>query len=85
MGPKDDRRRTRSALKKKQCSICDQKNKKTYRPTARWVFMIFEDELLLNTRKGQSVEKQAMNIRQEHRIVLECLGPQFKKMYFLKI
>jgi transposase len=77
--------RVRSALKKKQCSIWDQKNKRTDRPTVRWVFMIFEDVLLLYTRKGQSVEKQAMNIREEHRIILDCLGPQFKKMYFLKI
>jgi len=75
--------RVRSALKEKQCAIWDQKNKRTDRPTVRWVFMIFEDVLLLYTKRGQDVEKQAMNIREEHRIVLECLGPQFKKMYFL--
>ena len=75
--------RVRSALKEKQCSIWDQKNKPTDRPTVRWVFMIFEDVLLLYTKTGQEIEKEAMNIREEHRIVLECLGPQFKKMYFL--
>ena len=74
--------RIRSALKEKKRSIWDQKNKKTARPTVRWVFMIFEDVLLLYTRKGQSIEKQAMNIREEHRIVLECLGPPFEKIYF---
>ena len=76
--------RIRSALKEKKQSIWDQKNKSTDRPTVRWVFMIFEDVLLLYTRKGQSIEKQAMNIREEHRIVLECLGSHFEKMYFLK-
>jgi transposase len=76
--------RIRSALKEKKRSIWDQKNKSTDRPTVRWVFMIFEDVLLLYTRKGQSIEKQAMNIRDEHRIVLECLGPQFEKIYFLR-
>jgi transposase len=76
--------RIRSALKEKKRSIWDQKNKSTDRPTVRWVFMIFEDVLLLYTRKGQSIEKQAMNIREEHRIVLECLGRQFEKMYFLR-
>ena len=75
--------RVRSALKEKQCSIWDQKNKPTDRPTVRWVFMIFEDVLLLYTREGRSVEKQAMNIREEHRIVLKCPGPQFQKIYFL--
>ena len=45
--------------------------------------MIFEDVLLLYTRKGQRIDRQAMNIRDEHRIVLRCLGPAFEKMYFL--
>ena len=51
--------RIRAALKDKECSIWNQKNKKTDRPTVRWVFMIFEDVLLLYTRKGQGVEKEA--------------------------
>ena len=55
----------------------------TDRPTIRWVSMIFEDVLLLYTRKGQGIEKKAMNIREEHRIVLRCLGPAYEKMYFL--
>jgi len=65
--------RTRRSLKEKKRSIWDQKNKSTDRPTVRWVFMKFVDVLLLYTRKGQSVKNQAMNIREEHRIVLECL------------
>ena len=73
----------RAALKDNECSIWDQKNRRTDRPTVRWVFMIFEDVLLLYTKKGQSVEKQAMNIREEHRIVLRCLGSAYEKMYFL--
>jgi len=77
--------RIRAALKDNKCAIWDQKNKRTDRPTVRWVFMIFEDVLLLYTRKGQSVEKQAMNIREEHRIVLRCLGPAYRKMYFLRL
>ena len=76
--------RIRTALKEKQRSTWDQKSKSTDRPTVRWVFMIFEDVLLLYTRTGQSVEKQAMNICEEHRIVLECLGSQFETMYFLR-
>ncbi len=37
----------------------------------------------LYIKRGQSVEKQAMNIREEHRIVLRCLGPAYEEMYFL--
>ena len=71
-----------AALKDNECSIWNQKNKKTDRPTIRWVFMIFEDVLLLYTRKGQSVEKKGMNIREEHRIVLRCLGSAYEKCIF---
>jgi transposase len=75
--------RVRNALKEKKQHIWNQKNKLTDNPTVRWVFMIFEDVLLLYTSTGQGVERQAMNIREEHRRVLECLGPTYEKMYFL--
>ena len=76
--------RLRAALADKERHIWDQKNKPTQRPTIRWVFMIFEDVLLLYTKRGQEIEKQAMNLREEHRVVLECLGPAYEKMYFLQ-
>ena len=75
--------RIRSALKDNDQHIWNQKKKPTDSPTVRWVFMIFEGILLLYTRKGQGIEKQAMNIQEEHRIVLRCLGPAYEKMYFL--
>ena len=75
--------RIRNALKDKGLHIWNQKNKPTDNPTVRWVFMIFEDVLLLYTRKGQGTEVQAMNMEDEHRIVLRCLGPAYEKMYFL--
>ena len=75
--------RIRRALKDNDEHIWNQKKKPTSNPTARWVFMIFEDILLLYTRTGQGVEKQGMNIREEHRIVLRCLGPAYEKIYFL--
>ena len=75
--------RIRAALQDNDAYIWNQKNKKTDRPTIRWVSMIFEDVLLLYTRRGQGIEKKAMNIREEHRIVLRCLGPAYEKMYFL--
>ncbi|WP_319560406.1 IS1634 family transposase [Marispirochaeta sp.] len=42
-------KRIRRALKEKGTHIWDQKNKPTDNPTARWVFTIFEDVLLLYT------------------------------------
>jgi transposase len=75
--------RVRSALQKSDRHIWDQKNRPTKRPTIRWVFMIFEDVLLLYTLTQKRTRKTAMNIREEHRIILKCLGPDYEKMYFL--
>jgi len=77
--------RVRSALKENRQHIWNQKNKPTDNPTVRWVFMIFEDVLLPYTKKGQSIERQAMNIREEHRRVLECLGTAYEKNVFFVI
>jgi len=76
--------RLRAALADKERHIWDQKNKPTQRPTIRWVFMIFEDVLLLYSKSGQGIDKKAMNLREEHRVVLQCLGPAYEKMYFLQ-
>ena len=76
--------RIRTSLAQKGKHIWNQKNKPTDRPTIRWVFMIFEDILLLYTHTSHGIEKEGMNLQEEHRIVLECLGPVFEKMYFLR-
>jgi transposase len=76
-------RRTRAALKEKGTHIWDQKNRPTDRPTARWVFTIFEDVLLLYTRSGKGTTVEAMNLRDEHKIILNSLGEHYRKMYFL--
>lgn len=73
--------RVRRALSESNEHIWNQKNKPTQRPTIRWVCMIFEDVLLLYHENGIKIEP--MNIREEHERVLECLGPAYKKMYFL--
>lgn len=75
--------RIREALKKSGRHIWDQKNRPTQKPTVRWLFMIFEDVLLLSIKKDDEIRTRSMNIRDEHRIVLESLGRRFKKIYFL--
>ena len=73
----------RKALKQKKEHIWDQKKRPTDNPTVRWVFYIFEDVLLLYTIQGAKKTAQAMNIREEHKILLRCLGKPYEKMYFL--
>ena len=75
--------RIREALAESGRHIWNQKNKPTSKPTIRWIFMIFEDILLLYKRTGETVHPRVMNIEEEHRIVLECLGPRYEKIYFL--
>jgi transposase len=76
--------RVRGALAGANEHIWDQKDKPTQRPTIRWVFMIFEDVLLLYTTDRGATTRAPTNIREEHRIVLKCLGPIYEKMYFLR-
>ena len=75
--------RIREALAQSGCHIWDQKNKPTSKPTIRWIFMIFEDIMLLYQRTEQTVHRRVMNIEDEHRIVLQCLGQRYEKIYFL--
>ena len=44
--------------------------------------MIFEDVLLLYTTTDVGIQKLPTNLREEHLIVLKCLGPIYQKMYF---
>ena len=77
-------RRVRMAFDESDAHIWDQKGKPTKRPTVRWVFMIFEDVLLLYTNEPGKILKMPTNLRDEHRIVLKCLGPTYEKIYFLR-
>lgn len=77
-------RRIRNALAESNEHIWDQKGKPSNRPTIRWVFMIFEDVLLLYMDESGKTMKVPTNLREEHRVVLRCLGPTYEKMYFLR-
>ena len=77
-------RRVRAALAEADEHIWDQKDRPTQRPTIRWVFMIFEDVLLLYITGDEEIRKVPTNLREEHRTVLRCLGPMYEKMYFLR-
>ncbi len=76
--------RVRSALAEANEHIWDQKDKPTQRPTIRWVFMIFEDVLLLYINENEVTTRAPTSPREEHRVMLRCLGPIYEKMYFLR-
>lgn len=73
----------RSALQEKSAHIWDQKNRPTNRPTARWLFTISEDVLVLYTTSKNGTVVQAMKLRDEHEIVLGSLGDHYRKMNLL--
>ena len=47
--------------------------------------MIFEDVLLLYINEGEVTTRAPTNLREEHRVVLRCLGPIYEKMYVLRL
>lgn len=68
--------RIRTTLVQKNLYVPDQKGKPTQKPTAKWVFELFQDVHLL-TRKNKCF---ASNVIPELYTLLEALG----KPYFLK-
>lgn len=79
-------KKIREALKKQQLTIRDQKKRATGRPTIRWVFQVFEGILYLAVRDDETgvLTKTTMNISDQHRIILSCLGPPYERIYCLR-
>lgn len=76
-------RKIRKAMKENDLTIKDQKRKPTQKPTIRWVFQVFEGILYLVVKEGQKKIRMTMNIEDDHRTILKCLGPPYEKIYFL--
>ena len=76
-------RKIRKAMSENNLYIKNQKNKPTSKPTIRWVFQVFEGILYLVIKEGSNITKMVMNIEDDHRTILKCLGPPYEKMYFL--
>ena len=63
-------------------SVPNQVGKETQTPTMRWVFQVFEGiDLLLVRQNGQVVNRQVLNLKQEHLTVLHLLGPPVENCY----
>ena len=76
-------RKIRKAMKERGASISNQVNKPTQTPTIRWVFQVFEGILILTVQEGECITRMAMNVDDDHRTILRCLGPAYEKIYFL--
>jgi transposase len=76
-------RKIRKAMKMNDLTIKNQKRKPTQKPTIRWVFQVFEGILYLVVKEGQKKKRMSMNIEDDHRTILKCLGPPYEKIYFL--
>lgn len=69
--------RIRQGLDEAEATIADQKGKPTARPTARWVFYVFEgiDVLAIGG------ERLVLNLRAPHETVLHVLGLRYRTYY----
>jgi transposase len=77
-------RKIRKVMKENNVVIKNQKRKPTNKPTIRWVFQVFEGILYLVVQEGKIVSRMTMNVEEDHRNILACLGPPYEKIYFLE-
>jgi transposase len=64
--------------------VLNQVGKGTQTRTLRWIFQVFEGiDLLLVRQNGQIVNRQVLNLKQEHLTVLRMLGPPVENCYNL--
>jgi len=65
-------------------TVLNQVGKPIQTPTMRWIFQVFEGiDLLIVSQNGQVVNRQILNLKQEHLTVLRLLGPPVEKCYNL--
>ena len=74
-------RKVRNSLKENKKTIKDQVGKQTDNPTIRWVFMKFEDILLLECQDGETFTRSYADTRLDQLVLLRCLGIHFLNTY----
>ena len=70
--------RIRRGLKEQQCYFPDMHKKPSQTPTARWVFFCFSGIHVLQVDDSPPL---IVNLIDRHRVILECLGEQYLKIY----
>jgi transposase len=71
--------KARQKLRETGEHFLDQKKRPSQNPTTRWIFFCFLGlhVVILNGKRNQ-----VTNLKQRHEILLECLGPPYKKFYY---
>lgn len=74
----------RRALKEHDETVLNQLKKPTQQPTARWLFELFEDVVIITVyQAGKELMKKVVNLRDELKKLLRLLGPAYCQMYLL--
>jgi len=75
-------RQLRLRLVEENESIPNQLGKPTQSPTLRWVFQLFEGiDVLIIRQNGQILDRKILNLRPDHLIVIQLLGPHVQNCY----
>lgn len=75
-------RKVREELKKTNKTVPNQLGKPTSTPTLRWIFQMFDGILHMKIHDGTQIEQMAMNMRPEHKAIIQAFGKHVEKMYF---
>jgi transposase len=77
-------RKLRLRLDEEGHSVPNQVGKETQTPTMRWIFQLFEGiDLLIVHQNGTLINRQVLNLRSEHLVVIRLLGPPVENCYLL--
>jgi len=74
-------KKLRQSLKDQKKTIRSQTNKPTNNPTIRWVFMLFENVLLLEIQHEYQITRHFVDPPDDLSTILNCLGIHFKNVY----
>lgn len=77
-------RKLRESLVEQDRFVPNQTGKMIQNPTIRWIFQLFTDACLVTIEQEDSPPiKEPSCIDERHVNILDCLGKQYQKMYFL--
>jgi transposase len=77
-------KKLRKELANSELTVPDQKGKPTNKPTMHWVFLLFYEVMILYIREGDKTKRVLQNFHEYYETIINCLGDNVKKMYFLK-
>jgi len=73
-------RKIRKELVNLKLTVPDQKGKPTNKPTIRWIFILFNEVLIIYVREGDKLTRVLQNFDDYHENVINCLGKMANAM-----